>query len=258
MRKVFLILIAGSLLTVLPAFAREVEYKDEEIAVRVTPGEPTQLKFPGTISGGFKKKSSLISIDKKDSDLVVFAQEGLPANGEVVIVRLEDGRSYSVRVQRASADSPRDDVVKIEDSRPALLAGSSEDEPAYKEKNFQYAPPSQVSGLVREMVLASEFGKTVISGYKESDRYSGQKVLDDGTMLATIDKIYIGTNLWGYVLNVENLLEEGQKINPATFRLDGTRAVSASSWELTPRPLSVEQQVSGKHKGKLYIVTKAR
>jgi hypothetical protein len=91
-----------------------------------------------------------------------------------------------------------------------------------------------------------------------TDAYKGQQVLNDGTLMATIDRIYIGPTLWGYVLDTQNSLEQTQKINPAAFRVDGTRAVSAKNWELAPLPMTIEQQLSGKHKTKVYIVTKAK
>lgn len=239
------------------ALARDIEYQNQEFAVYVNPGEPTQIQFPGSISGGFRKKQSSVSLERKGSDLIVFANEALPDQGEALIVRLEDGHSYSVRLLRSNAEMPRDDLVRVLDTQ-ASYSVSSEEEPAYKDKTFEYAPPSQVSGLMREMVLNAEFGKRSIAGYKVSSRHKGQTVLNDGTLLATIDRIYMGPNLWGYVLDTENMLDETQKINPATFRLDGTRAVTAADWELAPRPMDLEQQISGKHKTKLYIVTKAR
>lgn len=239
------------------AFARDVDYNSQEVTIRVNPGEPTQIVFPGRISGGFKRKNSSIALDRKDTDLVVFAQESIPDQGEAIIVRLEDGRSFSLRIARASADFSRDDVVKISDARDATLP-TDEEEPPYREKRFEYAPPSQVSGLVREMMLVTEFGKNSISGYRLSERYKGQVVLNDGAVKAVVDKIFVGPNLWGYVVDTENLLDQTQKINPATFRLDGTRAISADNWELSPRPLNTEQKVAGKDKAKVYIVTKAR
>lgn len=240
------------------AFARDVEYKGTEIAVYVNPGEPTQVQFPGDISGGFRRKLSTLSIDHKEGDLVVFASDGISEQGEAIIVRLKDGRSYSLRVRRANQASPRDDVVKLEDERGSIISGNEEEDPAYKEKKYDYAPPSQVAGLLREMVLAAEFGKTKIQGYRVSDRYKGESVLSDGTIKATIDKIFIGPSLWGYVLDAQNLIETDQKINPAAFRLDGTRAVSANRWELTGKPMNTEQQIASRDRAKIYIVTSAR
>jgi TraK protein len=240
------------------AEARDLEYNSGEVSVYVTPGEPTQIQFPGVISGGFKKKMSSVSLDRKNSDLIIFARENLSKQGEAVIVRLEDGRSYSIRIEPSTTEKPRDDVVKIDDLRSSFVSGSEEEEPPYKEKTFGYAPPSQVSGLMREMVLNAEFGKDAISGYRVSTRHKGETVLNDGTLHATIERIYIGRNLWGYVLDAENLLDTSQKLNPASFRLDGTRAVSAQFWELAPRPLDVEQQIAGRHKARVYIITKAK
>ena len=239
------------------AWARDLQYNNEEVSVYVTPGEPTQIQFPGVISGGFKKKQSAISLDRKNTDLVIFAQDAISENGEAIIVRLDDGRNYSLRIKKSSPDSPRDDIVKIDDSRPVVNANSEEEAP-YKEKNFEYAPPSQVSGLMREMVLNAEFGKAAIPGYRVSDHHKGETVLNDGTMQATIDKIFIGPNLWGYVIDATNVLDQTQRLNPGSFRLDGTRAISAEQWELSPRPLDAEQEIAAKHKTKIYIVTIAK
>jgi hypothetical protein len=242
------------------ASARTLEYDQSEVAVYVNPGEPTQIRFPGTISGGFKKKKSSIALDRKQSDLIVFANEAIASEGEAIIVRLNDGRSYSLRIQRAGENTPpRDDVVQIDDLRsPVTPLGEEEEEPPFKERDFQYAPPTQISGLMRELVLHAEFAKSNIPGYRVSERYKGETILNDGTLLATIEKIFIGRALWGYVLTVENQLDVAQKLNPATFRIDGTRAISANYWELSPRPLTVEQQIAGRHKSKVYIVTRAK
>lgn len=255
-----LILCVGLALTAASSsFARTLEYHDEEVAVYVNPGEPTMVQFPGSISGGFKKKQSTVSLDRRGTDLMLFAQENLPDSGEALFVRLDDGRSYSVRVMKASSSNPRDDVVKVEDGRGSVASfNKSEEEPAFKEKIYEYAPPSQVSGLMREMVLNAEFGKNSIAGYRVSDRYRGQIVLDDGAMRAVVDKVYIGSNLWGYVIDAENLLDQTQQIEPSTFRLDGTRAISATNWELTPRATNVEEKVANKHTAKIYVITRAK
>ncbi len=240
------------------ASARDAVYGDGETVIAVNPGEPTQIEFPANIQQGYKRSPSALTIDRKASNIVVFAKDSLPSNGEVLIVRLDDGRSYSIRIRPAGADMARDDIVKIQDDRPPLGPSSEEEEPKYKEKHFEYAPPTQVSGLMREMILNAEFGKATIQGYRGSDRYKGQTVINDGTMRATIENIYIGPDLWGYVLNLENLLDQTQKVNPATFRIDGTRAISVKDWELSPRPSNIEQKISNAHQSKVYIVAKAR
>lgn len=240
------------------AWARDIEYKNTEMVVNVTPGEPTQLKFPGEVAGGFKKKLSTLSLDKKETDLVIFASEGLPDEGEAIIVRLKDGRSYSVRVQRSGDQAPRDDIVRIKDARTAVLSDDEEEPPPYAERQFGYAPPNTVSGLMREMILAAEFGKSKVQGYRISDQYAGETVLNDGTLNAKIDRIFIGPNLWGYVIDAENLLDQTQRVNPATFRLDGTKAVSLQNWELAPKPLTAEQQAAKRHTTKIYVITRPR
>ena len=244
-----------------PAFARDVEYneKEGEIEVFVNVGEPTEVTFDGAkIRDGFKNSNAGIALDRKDSSLVIFAKENMNENGEAILVRLDDGRSYPLRIRKASTDNPRDAKVSVGDGR-GPVGSSEEEQPApYREQGFAYAPPSKVSGLMREMVLAAEFGKATIPGYTTSEKFKGQTVISDGAVLAKIDKMYIGSNLWGYVLDATNVLDQTQKINPASFRIDGTRAISLSNWELSPRPMNVEEQVSNKHNAKVYIVTRAR
>lgn len=242
------------------AIARDLEYGGREISVFVKPGEPTQIQFPGVIAGGFKKKQSSLNLDRKGTDLVVFGQDTLTEAGEAIIVRLENGKSYSIRVHRTSPDKPRDDMVRIEDSltSPPSPGDDTDKEPQHEEKKFDYAPPNQVSGLMREMVLNAEFGKTGITGYRVSEIHRGETVLSDGTIMAKIDRIFVGPTLWGYVVDAENLLQTSQKIDAGSFRIDGTMAISVKDWELAPQPLNHEQQIAGKHRTKLYIITRAK
>lgn len=251
---------SGAILSTSNASARDLEYGGREISVYVKPGEPTQLQFPGVIAGGFKKKQSSLNLDRKGTDLVLFGQDTLTEAGEAIIVRLDNGKSYSIRVHRASPDKPRDDMVRIEDSLTSPQSSGDDDdkEPRHEEKKFDYAPPNQVSGLMREMVLNAEFGKASITGYRVSEIHRGETVLSDGTVMAKIDRIFIGPTLWGYVVDAENLLQTSQKINAGNFRIDGTLAVSAKDWELAAQPLNNEQQIAGKHRTKLYIITRAK
>jgi hypothetical protein len=249
-----------ALSSVTGAFARDVEYTtgQGEVEVFVNVGEPTEIIFEGgKIKDGFKNSNAGIALDKKDSSLVVFGKESMNENGEAILVRLDDGRSYPLRIRRANSDNPRDAQVMVSDGK-SVVGADEEAAAPYKERSYEYAPASKVSGLMREMVLVAEFGKGGIAGYTISERHKGQTVVSDGAILAKIDKIFVGPNLWGYVLDTTNLLDQSQKLNAATFRIDGTRAISASSWELAARPLNVEEQISAKHNAKIYIVTRAR
>lgn len=252
-----LILMAASVFTgATPSYAREVTYSGGEEVVWVTPGEPTQVNFPGTIKGGFKRKRSSLNLDKQDSSLIVFAQPDLSVDGEAILVHLQDRRSYAFRIMPAHDQQPRDEFIEVNDVREHEY--DEEGTPQDYQQPTEFAPPTVVSGLVREMILVAELGKKKgIMGYRRSNRYTGETILHDGALEAKIDEIYMGQNLWGYVISVENLLETTQKLNPATFRLDGTRAIAAEKWELAPRPGTAEQMISKGHRGKVYIVTRA-
>ena len=56
------------------AEAREIKYDGQEVTVFVKPGEPTQLQFPGTIQGGFRRENSAVLLERQEKYLVVFAQ----------------------------------------------------------------------------------------------------------------------------------------------------------------------------------------
>lgn len=251
----------AALCAVSPAFARDVQYQegDGEIEVFVNVGEPTEISFEGgQIKDGFHNSNAPIAIQNKGSALIIFGKQNMTADGAALIVRLNDGRSYPIRVMVANEKNPRDAQIIIEDGKGAFGAEEEQAPEGYTERGYDYAPASKVSGLMREMVLVAEFGKKAIPGYTMSDKYKGQTVVSDGSILAKIDRMFIGPNLWGYVLDTTNLLDQSQKLNPATFRIDGTRAVSSSSWELAARPLNVEEQISNKHNAKVYIVTRSR
>lgn len=250
---------AGAVLGLMPAesWARDIKYQGSEVTVYVTPGEPTQITFPSKIEGGFKRKQSSLALERNGNFLVMFAQPEIPYEGEALLVLLDDKRSYAIRVIPSDDDHPRDEHVKIADERDEEEFDNEGAEPPYTQPTG-FAPPTVVSGLMREMMLVAEFGKQRgIPGYRRSNRYTGETVLHDGAVIAKIDEIFMGPDLWGYVLDVENLLETSQKLNPASFRLDGTRAVGAQRWELAPRPETAEQKISGQHKAKIYIVTRS-
>jgi len=118
------------------AFARDVEYNSGsgEIEVYVNVGEPTELVFEGgKIKDGFKNSNAGIALDKKDSSLVVFGKESMNENGEAILVRLDDGRSYPIRIRRANSDNPRDAQILISDGKGAM-GGDEEEEAPYKER----------------------------------------------------------------------------------------------------------------------------
>ena len=244
--------------SVAPALAREVKYSGGEVSVYVTPGEPTQITFPSKIEGGFKRKHSSLALQRQDNFLVVFAQPEIPYEGEALLVDLKDKRSYAIRVLPSDDDNSRDEFIDVKDDRQDVLGDkvAAKEDPYLQPRGF--TPPSFVSGLMREMILTAEFGKRgSIPGYRRSNRYTGETVLHDGAIEAKIKEIFMGSDLWGYVLEVKNLQNTAYKINPATFRLDGTRAVVAENWELSPKPKTAEQKIAKGDSAKVYIVTRS-
>ncbi len=259
--KFFAFLIIAAALwsrSITAASAREVLYTGGEEVVYITPGEPTQIAFPTKVEGGYKKKVSNLKLEKQDNFLVVFADPALANEGEAIIVPLDDKRAYSLRIIPATAEHLRDGQVRVYDNRPPNAAEASSVS-NNSHAPFSYAPPTIVSGLMREMKLVAEIGKRGgIRGYRRSNRYSGEQVLHDSSLVTTIDEIFMGENLWGYVMTAENLLDKPQRLNPATFKLDGTRAVDARSWELGPRPKTAEERIEQKNKTKIFVITRSK
>lgn len=249
----FLLLVATSA----EVAAREVRYDGGELPVYVTPGEPTQIEFQKTISGGFKRKNAAVQLQRHSKSLIVFAEPQIAFEGEAILVFLADGQSYALRILPAAEDHPRDWFVKVTDERESYLSGeASSADPRVAMQGFP--SPATVPGLMRELVLRAEFGKQQkIEGYRALLRHVGEVVLDDGTLSVKVEDIVVGPQYWGYILIAENLLESGQKLNPATFQLEGTRAVSAKNWELSARPTTAEQKIASGHISKIYVVTKA-
>jgi hypothetical protein len=239
-------------------FARDVGYEGQEVSVYVDPNEPTQVNFPGEIAGGYMKTDGSVQLERQGSDLILFSKPTLQEEGEAIIVRLKDNRSFSVRVRPSSDSNARDSHVKVEDLSSPLFDAEETNSEIYEEKEFGKAPANVISGFMKELVLHAEFVKPQIRGYRVNEQYRGQTAFHDGTLHATIDKIFIGARYWGYVLDAENLVDTAQRINPGTFRLDGTRAISSSRWDLSPKPLTMEQKIAGQHKAKIYIITKAK
>ncbi len=240
-------------------FAREVSYTGNEQVIYVRPGEPSQVQFPGTVEGGFKPRDASFALEKQDRSLIVFPKPELAPEGEAMIVYLDDKRSYALRLVPASEQHPRDSLVTILDNREPEVETEEAAKVQRPRQPTGFAPSSTINGLMREMVLVAEFGRQKgITGYRRSNRFSGETVLDDGALEAKIAEIFMGSDLWGYVVDVENKLETTQRVNPATFRLDGTKAITVQRWELAPRPLTAEQKIAGMHKSKVYIVTRAK
>ena len=240
------------------AFARDAEYTGKEISVYVTPGEPTQVNFPGKIEGGFKRKHSSVALQRQNNFLVVFAQPELAYEGEGLLVHLDDKRSYALRIMQSDDEHPRDDFVDMKDMREDQfgLEGGGAPQPQLQPRGF---PPATVApGFMRELVLVGEFGKRGgIPGYRRSNRFTGETILHDGGVEAKIEEMFLGSDMWGYVIEVSNLLDTTQHLNPASFRLDGTIAVAAEHWDLAPRPQTAEQELAKSNRGKVYIITRS-
>ncbi len=247
MYRLRLLLVAVSII----AYARDIVYSSGEVEVFVLPGEATQVRFEGEVAGGFKKQASSVTVEKVGTDLIIFPQDNLPPDGESILVRLTDGTTYALRVKQAPDHSARDAIVSIKDSRAKITPADQDEFPKYRDRQFIYPTQYQVAGLMRELILATEFNKSNIPGYRVSELGAGQELVNNGQISAKLLRMYLGPQLWGYVLEARNLTNQAIKVDPAIFKINGTRAISLSNWELEP-------VASNNSKAFVYVITKAR
>lgn len=79
----------------------------EERVIEVRPYEPTQVVFPRNIDSGFKHPNSDVKVDKRANVLVVSASESLKKGGEPIVVFLDDGTFFPLRIIKAANPASR-------------------------------------------------------------------------------------------------------------------------------------------------------
>jgi hypothetical protein len=84
-----------------------VRCQREERVIEVRPYEPTQVVFPRKIDHGFKHPNSDVKVDKAANVLVVSASESLKKGGEPIVVFLDDGTFFPLRIIKAANPASR-------------------------------------------------------------------------------------------------------------------------------------------------------
>jgi hypothetical protein len=79
----------------------------EERVIEVRPYEPTQVVFPRKIDHGFKHPNSDVKVDKAANVLVVSASGSLKKGGEPIVVFLDDGTFFPLRIIKAANPASR-------------------------------------------------------------------------------------------------------------------------------------------------------
>ena len=87
---------------------------NRQAVIRIEPGAPLAIEFPGKIEGGYKTKSASVALERNGDRLVAFAQPGLPEEGVSLLIILEDRSLFSVKLVLANKEHPADVIVKIE------------------------------------------------------------------------------------------------------------------------------------------------
>lgn len=85
------------------AEAREINYYGGEVKVYVQVGEPTVVSFPSEIEGGYRSTNSQLDLERRGTDLIVFAKPGLAIEGEVLVIYVKDKRPFMIRVMPAKS-----------------------------------------------------------------------------------------------------------------------------------------------------------
>ena len=84
-----------------------VRCQREERVIEVRPYEPTQVVFPRKIDYGLKHPNSDVKVDKAANVLVVSASESLKKGGESIVVFLDDGTFFPLRIIKAANPASR-------------------------------------------------------------------------------------------------------------------------------------------------------
>jgi hypothetical protein len=79
----------------------------EEKIIEVRPYETTQVVFPRNVDYGFKHPNSDVKVDKAANVLVVSASESLKKGGEPIVVFLDDGTFFPLRIIKAADPASR-------------------------------------------------------------------------------------------------------------------------------------------------------
>ena len=121
MKKLIIALFILFNLVAVNLYARDILYEGSEVQVFVTPGEPTQIDFDAEVQSGFKGSGAGFKVEPNGKSIIIFPQEELSASGGVIIVKLKNDKTYTMRVKSADTYNPRDDIVTLKDDTPAFL-----------------------------------------------------------------------------------------------------------------------------------------
>lgn len=96
-------------------FAREVEYRGEEIIIYITHGTLTQVTFPSTTRCRYGSHKGPVVYECQGNSILLFVQPELTIEGKLEYIRLKNGKIYKLKIIRADNNHATDDIVNILD-----------------------------------------------------------------------------------------------------------------------------------------------
>lgn len=123
------VLVFSVFLNTSDVFAREVEYRGEEIIIYITHGTLTHVTFPSATRCRYGSHKGPVVYECQGNSILLFVQPELSIEGKLEYIRLKNGKIYKLKIIRADNSHPTDDIVNIldrstdteakeEDSRP--------------------------------------------------------------------------------------------------------------------------------------------
>ena len=236
--KTTLSLLAGALALSVwvgsPALARVVEESGQEIAIRVSRGQTTEVVFSEAI------RHVVTSLGKEALSLEtagrrLYLSPLADPIGGTLFVLLESDRSIALTLVSVSPPADRDVSVRIVSPAPAA------------------SPPAAASqgltplGLLRAMVLGEE-----LAGVKTSK--ADREVYNDQAVRLTLRQLWRAPHLEGDVLITENLRATWIRFPIERIHFPGLLAIHAESEGLAPKPTTPEETLAARHRTRLFLI----
>lgn len=217
-----------------PANPRVVEESGQEIVVRVSRGQTTEVVFSEAI------RQVVTSLGKEALSLEttgarLYLSPLAEEVGGTLFVLLESDRSVPIALVSVAPPTRRDVSVRVLSRTRA---------PTTSAATAQGLTPL---GLLRAMLLGQD-----LAGVKTSK--ADREVYNDQAVTLTLQQVWRAPHLEGDVLVAENLRAAWIRLPIERIHFPGLLAIHAESESLAPRPTSPEESLAARHRTRVFLI----